>query len=550
VAKSGRLIVNFKHGAIASKTIVNAVSPHMSKLKHKQPPIDLNDQFRHALDMMEHTSKSIFITGRAGTGKSTLLSYFRHTTKKKAVVLAPTGVAALNVKGQTIHSFFRFKPNITLERVRKVYSSTDKENIYKKPDTVVIDEISMVRADLLDCVDAFLRLNGPRADRAFGGIQMVFIGDLYQLPPIVTSPEIFLFRSVYETPYFYSARVFDSLEMEFVELEKVYRQHDEGFINLLNSIRNNSITEDGLELLNQRCIPEFEPSPDDFYVYLTTVNKLADQINGKELAKLDGPVYTFGASIEGRFGAGYLPTAIDLEVKVGAQIMMVNNDAYGRWVNGSIGKITDIIGDDDGEHIIVAELSDGDTVNITPYTWEIFRFFAKEGQLQSEVIGRFRQYPLMLAWAVTIHKGQGKTFDKVIIDIGRGAFAHGQTYVALSRCTTLGGIVLKKPISKKHIWTDYKVVDFLTKYQYEKAEQSYPVNDKVETIRRAIENKAALEIVYLKPNDEKTRRIVMPEIVGEMEYRGKSYLGMQAFCMKRKAQRVFRIDRILEIEEA
>ena len=522
----------------------------MSKLKHKQPPIDLNDQFRHALDMMEHTSKSIFITGRAGTGKSTLLSYFRHTTKKKAVVLAPTGVAALNVKGQTIHSFFRFKPNITLERVRKVYSSTDKENIYKKPDAVVIDEISMVRADLLDCVDAFLRLNGPRADRAFGGIQMVFIGDLYQLPPIVTGPEKEIFRSVYGSPYFYSARVFDSLEMEFVELEKVYRQHDEGFINLLNSIRNNSITEDGLELLNQRCIPEFEPCPEDFYVYLTTVNRLADQINSKELAKLDGTVYTFDASIEGRFGAGYLPTAIDLEVKVGAQIMMVNNDAYGRWVNGSIGKITDIIRDDDGEHIIVAELSDGDTVDITPYTWEIFRFFAEEGQLQSEVIGRFRQYPLMLAWAVTIHKSQGKTFDKVIIDIGRGAFAHGQTYVALSRCTTVGGIVLKKPILKKDIWTDYKVVDFLTEYQYEKAEQSYPVNDKVETIRRAIENKAALQIVYLKPSDEKTRRIVMPEIVGEMEYRGKSYLGMRAFCMKRKEQRVFRIDRILEMEEA
>ena len=550
MAKSGRLIVNFKHRAIALKTIVNAVSPHMSKPKHRQPPIDLNDQFRHALDMMEHTTKSIFITGRAGTGKSTLLTYFRRTTKKKIAVLAPTGVAALNIKGQTIHSFFRFKPNITLERVRKVYSSTDKENIYKKLDAVVIDEISMVRADLLDCVDAFLRLNGPRADRAFGGIQMVFIGDLYQLPPIVTSPEKEIFRSVYETPYFYSARVFDSLEMEFVELEKVYRQHDEGFINLLNSIRNNSISEEGLDLLNQRCIPEFEPSPDDFYVYLTTVNKLADQINSKELAKLDGTVYTFAASIEGRFGAGYLPTAIDLEVKVGAQIMMVNNDAYCRWVNGSIGKITDIIRDDDGEHIIVAELSDGDTVDITPYTWEIFRFFAEEGQLQSEVIGRFRQYPLMLAWAVTIHKGQGKTFDKVIIDIGRGAFAHGQTYVALSRCTTLGGIVLKKPILKKHIWTDYKVVDFLTKYQYEKAEQCYPVNDKVETIKRAIENKAALQIVYLKPNDEKTRRIVMPEIVGEMEYRGKSYLGMQAFCMKRKEQRVFRIDRILEIEEA
>ena len=529
---------------------VHAISRHMSKRKHKQPPIELNDQFRLALDIMEHTNKSIFITGRAGTGKSTLLSYFRRTTKKKVALLAPTGVAALNIKGQTIHSFFGFKPNITLERVRRLHFSDDKSNIYKKLDAIVIDEISMVRADLLDCVDAFLRLNGPRVDRPFGGIQMVFIGDLYQLPPVVTGTEKEVFKSLYETPYFYSARVFNSLEMEFVELEKVYRQHNEGFIKLLNSIRNNSITEEGLRLLNQRYMPEFEPSPDDFYVYLTTINKLADEINSKELAKLDNTLYTFTGSIEGQFSAQYLPTAVDIQVKIGAQIMMVNNDAHGCWVNGSIGKITDIIPDDNGEHIIVAELADGKTVDITPYTWEIFRFFAEEGQLQSEVIGRFRQYPLMLAWAVTIHKSQGKTFDKVIIDIGRGAFAHGQTYVALSRCTTLAGIVLKKPILKKHVWTDYKVVDFLTKYQYKKAEESYPVNDKVETIKRAIENKAALQIVYLKPNDEKTRRIVMPEMVGEMEYHGKKYIGMQAFCMKRKEERVFRIDRILEIEEA
>ncbi len=522
----------------------------MPKLKSKQPPIELNDQFRHALELMEHTSNNAFITGRAGTGKSTLLSYFRNTTRKKVVVLAPTGVAALNIKGQTIHSFFRFKPNITLEQVKRLHSSDDKSSTYKKLDAIIIDEISMVRADLLDCVDKFLRLNGLRADKPFGGIQMVFIGDLYQLPPVVTGTEKQVFSSLYETPYFYSAKALDSLDMEFVELEKVYRQHDEGFIDLLNSIRNNSIAEEGLELLNQRYMPDFEPSPDDFYVYLTTVNKLADEINVRELAKLDSRPYTFVGSIEGNFGAEYLPTAVDLEVKVGAQIMMVNNDAYGRWVNGSIGKTTDIIRDDNGEHIIVAELSDGETVDITPYTWEIFRFFVAEGQLQSEVIGTFRQYPLILAWAVTIHKSQGKTFDRVIIDIGRGAFAHGQTYVALSRCTTLGGIVLKKPILKKHIWTDYKVVNFQTKYQYQKAEQSSPVNHKVEVIERAIKNRAALKIVYLKPNDEKTRRIVSPDMVGEMEYRGKKYLGMRAFCTKRNEERVFRIDRILEIEEA
>jgi ATP-dependent exoDNAse (exonuclease V) alpha subunit len=427
---------------------------------------------------------------------------------------------------------------------------SDEENIYKKLDAIVIDEISMVRADLLDCVDRFLRLNGPKADRPFGGIQMIFIGDLYQLPPVTAGAEREIFRSVYETPYFYSAKVFGSVEMEFVELEKIYRQHDAQFINLLNSIRNNSISEEGLQLLNQRYMPDFEPSPDDFYIYLTTINKLADEINSKELARLDTKLHTFTGRIEGQFGNEYLPTAINLQVKVGAQIMLLNNDADGRWVNGSIGKITEIIEDDNSGAVIIAELADGKTVEITPYTWEIFRFFADGGQLQSEVMGRFKQYPLMLAWAVTIHKSQGKTFDRVIIDIGRGTFAHGQTYVALSRCTTLDGIVLKKPILKKHIWTDYKVVKFLTRYQYQKAEQSCPVDNKVEAIKRAIEDKALLEIVYLKPNDEKTRRVVRPEMVGEMEYRGQRYLGMRAFCTQRNEERVFRIDRILETEEA
>jgi ATP-dependent exoDNAse (exonuclease V) alpha subunit len=521
----------------------------MPKSKRRRPQIDLNEQFRHALDIMEHSPKNILITGRAGTGKSTLLDYFRHTTKKKVAVLAPTGVAALNVKGQTIHSFFGFKPNITLERVRRLRLS-DEENIYKKLDAIVIDEISMVRADLLDCVDRFLRVNGPRQDRPFGSIQMIFIGDLYQLPPVTAGAEREIFRSVYETPYFYSAKVFGSFEMELVELEKIYRQHDAEFINLLNSIRNNSISEEGLQLLNQRYMPDFEPPPDDFYIYLTTTNKLAEEINSKELARLDAELHTFTGRIEGQFGNEYLPTAINLQVKVGAQIMLLNNDADGRWVNGSIGKITEIIEDDNSGAVIIAELVDGETVEITPYTWEIFRFFADGGQLQSEVIGKFKQYPLMLAWAVTIHKSQGKTFDRVVIDIGRGAFAHGQTYVALSRCTTLDGIVLKKPILKKHIWTDYKVVKFLTRYQYQRAEQSCPVDNKVEAIKRAIEDKALLQIVYLKPNDEKTRRVVKPEMVGEMEYRGKRYLGMRAFCTQRNEERVFRIDRILEIEQA
>ena len=232
---------------------------------NKHVEIDLNPEFRHALDILENTGKSVFITGRAGTGKSTLLTYFRKTTKKKVAVLAPTGVAALNVKGQTIHSFFKFKPGITPARIKKPRASGDN-NIYHKLDIIVIDEISMVRADLLDCVDRLLRLNGPDPEKPFGGVQMAFIGDLYQLPPVVVSGEKEAFSSLYDTPYFYGANVFSSFEMEFVELEKIYRQHDERFIDLLNSIRNNSIAEEGLELLNGRYEPEFEPLPGDFYI--------------------------------------------------------------------------------------------------------------------------------------------------------------------------------------------------------------------------------------------------------------------------------------------
>ncbi len=520
----------------------------MATTKQKQPQIEINERFRQALDILENTEKSIFITGRAGTGKSTLLTYFRTITKKKVAVLAPTGVAALNVKGQTIHSFFRFKPGITPERVKKLRSGNN-QSIYRKLDAIIIDEVSMVRADLLDCVDRFLRLNGPKPDEPFGGIQLAFIGDLYQLPPVVTNSEKEIFQSLYQTPYFYGAKVFDSFDMEMVELEKIYRQHDKEFILLLNGIRNNSITDEDLEFLNQRCQPEFEPSPDEFYVYLTTTNKLAEDINSKRLAELKDRLCTFTGSIEGEFGQEYLSTKINLEVRVGAQIMMLNNDMEGRWVNGSIGKITAITQNVKGDDIIVAELADSEEVEILPFTWEISRFFAEGGGLQSEVIGTFKQFPLMLAWAVTIHKGQGKTFDRVIIDIGRGTFAHGQMYVALSRCTTLGGIVLKKPTLKKHIWTNYHVMNFLTKYQYGIAEQSLPADDKISVIKKAIKDGTTLEIVYLKPKDEKTTRVVRPEVVGEMGYRGKKYIGMRAFCLMRNGKRVFRIDRILGIKE-
>jgi hypothetical protein len=379
---------------------------------------------------------------------------------------------------------------------------------------------------------------------------MIFIGDLYQLPPVVTSNEKQLFASLYETPYFYGSHVFNSFDMEFVELEKVYRQQDAEFVTLLNSIRNKTIGEDGLAVLNKRYIPQFEPPAGDFYIYLTTTNAMAEEINTQRLTRLKSSQYTFTARVEGDFGKEYLPTAVNLQVKTGAQVMMLNNDSLGRWVNGSIGEITGIEWDKTtDQHVIIVELSDGEEVEVTPFTWEIFSYFVEGSQLKSESVGKFTQYPLMLAWAVTIHKSQGKTFSKVIIDFGRGTFAHGQAYVALSRCTSLDGIVLKKPVLKYHILMDYNVVKFLTRYQYRKAEQSVPAEDKVAVINRAIKSKKALRIVYLKPNDEKSRRVILPKSVGEMEYQGKTYVGVRAFCLTRNEDRTFRVDRILKMEE-
>lgn len=519
----------------------------MVKTKPKSPKIEINDKFKQALEIMENSNRNVFITGRAGTGKSTLLHYFRLTTKKKVVVLAPTGVAALNVKGQTIHSFFKFKPNITLNLIKRLRATDEEGNtIYQKLDAIIIDEISMVRADLLDCVDKFLRLNGPDIDKPFGGIQMIFIGDLYQLPPVITGAEKAGYKLLYKTPYFYSSRVFDSLQIELLELDKIYRQHDQAFINLLNTIRNKSVTPEGLEYLNQRYLPDFVPPSGEFYVYLTTTNELASLINTDKLKRLKGRLHIFNGVIEGDFGAEYLPTSKELQLKIGAQIMLLNNDSDGRWVNGTLGEVTGISHDGEGERVIIARLED-EEVEISPFTWEIYSFKVEGGQLQSEIIGTFTQYPLMLAWAITIHKSQGKTFDKVVIDIGRGTFAHGQMYVALSRCTSLGGIVLKQPIQKKHIWTDFEVMNFLTQCQYQKAEKILSLDAKVQMIEKAIAERGILEILYLKPSDEKTLRKVLPLTLGEMEFKAKSYLGLRAFCLTRNEERTFRVDRILEL---
>lgn len=511
--------------------------------------IDFNPVFQKALSFLEETQQNLFITGRAGTGKSTLLSYFREHTKKNLVVLAPTGVAALNVHAQTIHSFFKFKPGITLQKVKREYKKNDKNNIYQKIDMIIIDEISMVRSDLLDCVEKSLRINRGNT-RPFGGVQMVFIGDLYQLPPVVTSSEKEIFKTHYASPYFFDAHCLEGISFEFIELEKIYRQKDETFISLLNSIRNNSATEEQFSAINARYQPDFIPNPKQFSLHLTTTNALADQINLNQLAKLRTKEYIFKGRTSGDFDTRALPTDESLSVKVGSQIMLLNNDSANRWVNGSIGAIVGIESEEGEEDALIVELSDGEIVSVTPYTWELFEFtYDKTSKrLSSETVGTFTQYPLRLAWAVTIHKSQGKTFDRIIIDLGRGTFVHGQLYVALSRCTSLEGIVLKQQIAKKHIFMDWRVVKFVTGFQYQKSDEALPLAEKVRILENAADEQSALAIVYLKANDEKSERVILPYQVGQMEFRGKQFLGVSAFDKKRGEDRVFRVDRILSMK--
>jgi ATP-dependent exoDNAse (exonuclease V) alpha subunit len=508
---------------------------------------------------MEETDKNVFITGRAGTGKSTLLEYFRDTTKKNIAVLAPTGVAAVNVKGQTIHSFFGFRVDVTPDTVRKI-RPRDKD-IYKKLDAIVIDEISMVRADLLDCVDAFLRKFGRKKARPFGGVRMIFIGDLYQLPPVVTTREKALFKDHYKSPFFFSARVFDEdlfsnvsdgkapFEMEFIELEIVYRQKDMKFLGFLNAIRNNTVTDNDIQGINKRCDPEFVEKAGDFYIYLTTTNAMADKININKLSELKTEEHNYHGIIDGDFEARGLPTSFDLTVKEGAQVMLLNNDAYGRWINGSIGRISDIDKIEDGTDTLWVELPDGEVVDVIPYKWEMFEFSYdnKTSKILTESIGSFTQYPLRLAWAVTIHKSQGMTFEKAIIDIGKGTFSHGQLYVALSRCTTMNGLILKKTIHKKNVLLDRRVVSFVTRYQYDQAKKKLSSEDRRDILDRAIKGKKKIEIVYLKTKDEKSKRTVIPQFAGEMEYNGRKFPGIRAFCTTRMGERVFHMERILEM---
>ena len=434
--------------------------------------MEQNKDLQIAWDFVEHTGVSIFLTGKAGTGKTTFLKAVRQRAAKRMVVLAPTGVAAINAGGMTIHSFFQLPltPYVPETSFKQRFNfSKEKRKMIRTLDLLVIDEISMVRSDLLDAVDSVMRrFRDPR--RPFGGVQLLMIGDLQQLTPVVTADEEPILGKYYETPYFFSSKALQKTPYVTLELKHIYRQQDTQFINILNHIRDGKPTPTDLALLNSRCQPLFRPTPDEEFIRLTTHNRMADSYNDDELRKLPGPSFRFDAHIEGDFPQYAYPTDLTLTLKQGAQVMFVKNDPSPDhlFYNGRIGRITTI-----SENAICVHCQgDENDIRVEPLEWENTKYELNEKprEIESRVEGTFRQYPLRLAWAITIHKSQGLTFDKAIIDASL-SFSAGQVYVALSRCKTLEGLVLASAIRQQTIFNDARVVSYIT-HQEEAAQRS------------------------------------------------------------------------------
>lgn len=420
-----------------------------------------NDELRNAWDFVEHTGISIFLTGKAGTGKTTFLRAVKENSTKRIVVVAPTGVAAVNAGGVTIHSFFQlplspFVPEVQIQT--RFAFGKEKRKIMRTLDLLIIDEISMVRVDVLDAIDSVLRRYREH-DKPFGGVQLLMIGDLQQLTPVVRPDEEALLRKYYETPYFFSSHALRSIDYVTIELSKVFRQQDDTFITILNHIRDGQATTADLQLLNQRFLPHFQPAVESDYIRLTTHNRMADDFNSRQMLSLHEPEFTFVAEIGGQFPDNNYPADYKLTLKRGAQVMFIHNDAGGKFYNGRIGHVISI----DRNHIHVLCPGDEIPIEVPMNTWENAKYTLNEQtkQIESEVQGTFTQYPLRLAWAITIHKSQGLTFDHAIIE-AQQAFASGQVYVALSRCRTLEGLVLASPIAQSAVINDQRVSDYIS----------------------------------------------------------------------------------------
>ena len=432
-----------------------------------------NKEFQDALRLIAHTRQSVFLTGKAGTGKSTFLRYICKHTKKKHVVLAPTGIAAINAGGVTLHSFFKLPfrpmlpddPDLSLShgRIFEFFKyPKEKRKIITEAELIIIDEISMVRVDIIDCIDRILRVYSGNMRLPFGGKQLLFVGDVFQLEPVVPSDQKEILSLFYANPFFFSARVFQEIHLVPIELRKVYRQTDAAFIHILDQIRNNSARQQELSTLNARCFPDFEPRNEEMYVTLATRRDQVDFINEKKLAELPGEEFVSVGKIEGDFPESSLPTQLRLSIKEQAQVIFIDNDRDRRWVNGTIGMVSGI--DKNGNVYVLLE--NGVEHLVEPASWRNYKYTynEKEKKIEEEVVGTFEQLPLRLAWAITIHKSQGLTFSRVVVDLTGGVFAGGQTYVALSRCASLEGLVLKSKISPRDIFVRKEIVEFSQRF--------------------------------------------------------------------------------------
>lgn len=423
--------------------------------------IERNEIFDLAYRFVTETNENIFLTGKAGTGKTTFLKYLKDNSTKNIVVAAPTGVAAINAGGVTLHSLFQlpFHPflptkNNKEDLLAKIRQNKQRQQLLRKMELLVIDEISMVRCDVMDAIDTILRHTRRNYHLPFGGVQLLCIGDLHQLPPVAQNQEWSILNEYYESPFFFDSLAIKEQLPLLIELNKIYRQKEGSFVKLLNKVRNNHMNADDFEDLHLRYDPTFRPERDEKYITLTSHNKQADQINEQELYKLNGASFNYKAVVEDDFPENMYPVDFELSLKEGAQVMFLKNDLIQRrYYNGKIGVVKELTKD----KIIVD--CDGTEIEVGKETWENSRYTLNrtDGKLEQETLGTFTQYPLRLAWAITIHKSQGLTFEKVMIDAG-AAFSSGQVYVALSRCTSLAGIVLLSKITPSAIQSNENVI--------------------------------------------------------------------------------------------